>query len=297
MQRKLGIAGLQLYKNPIDSEENFEKLEKITLLTKSKYPWLDLIFTGELYLQKYGIEDWKSLAKSIPNNLTDRLSELAKDVECWFIPGSILEKDDSRIFNTALVFNPDGKIIAKYRKLFPWAPHEDTDYGTDFVTFDIPNLTRIGITICYDLWFPEVFRTLAWMGAEIILQPSATYTPDRDAELILTQAQAIMNQCYVLNANIISPQGGGRSIFSDPEGRILQQVGTHEEIMTEVIDVEKVSWVRQNGSFGISPVWKSFRESPLRGKFPLYNRLQDGEIFKQIGELKLQRNIRKWEGE
>jgi formamidase len=295
MQRKLGIAGLQLFKNPIDSEANFEKFKKITLQTKSKYPWVDIIFTGELYLQQYGNEDWKALAKPIPNNLTDRLTELALDAKCWLIPGSILEKDGSRIFNTALVFNPDGKIVAKYRKLFPWGPHEDTEYGTDFVTFDIPGIARIGITICYDLWFPELFRTLTWMGAEIILQPSATYTPDRDAELILTQAQAIMNQCYVLNSNIISAQGGGKSIFSDPEGRILQQVGTHEEIMTEVIDVEKVSWVRQNGSFGISPIWKSFRDSPLKGKFPPYERLQDGEIFKQIGELKLQRSIRRWD--
>jgi formamidase len=173
-------------------------------------------------------------------------------------------------------------------------PFEDTNCGTDFVTFDIPGIARIGLVICYDLWFPEIFRTLAWMGAEVILQPSATYTPDRAAELVLTPAQAIMHQCYVLNSNIISSTGGGLSLFADPEGRVLQQVGTHEEIMTEILDIDRVEWVRQNGSFGITPVWKSLRDSPLHMKFPVYERFKEGEILKKLGELKVQKSIREW---
>jgi predicted amidohydrolase len=132
------------------------------------------------------------------------------------------------------------------------------------------------------------------MGAEVILQPSATYTPDRDAELILTQAQAVMNQCYVLNSNVISRSGGGRSLFVDPEGRVLQQVSAHEEIMTEVIDLEKVAWIRQNGSFGITSVWKSLRDSAVGGEFPPYQRLHEGEIYKNLGEFKISRSVREW---
>jgi len=173
-------------------------------------------------------------------------------------------------------------------------PFEDTTYGTDFVIFEIPGITKVGLVICYDVWFPELFRTLTWMGAEVILQPSATYTPDRNAEIVLTQAQAIMHQCYVLNVNVISRTGGGRSLFIDPEGRMLQIVGTHEEVMTEIIDLEKVAWIRENGSFGISPVWKSFRDSPLGGHFPQYEKLHEGEIFKDLGELKVQKSIREW---
>jgi hypothetical protein len=103
-----------------------------------------------------------------------------------------------------------------------------------------------------------------------------------------------MHQCYVLNTNIISRTGGGRSLFTDPEGRVLQAVGTHEVVMTEVIDLDKVAWIRQNGSFGISPVWKSFRDSPLGGYFPQYERLHEGEIFKDLGELKFKKSIREW---
>jgi formamidase len=295
LTRKLGVAGLQLKKDPNDAESNIIKFETMTRTAKASYSWVDLIFTGELYLQQYGTKDWKDFAEPIPNSLTDRLSRLAKRIHCWLVPGSFLERDGSRIFNTSIAFNPDGEIVAKYRKIFPWAPHEDTDQGTEFITFDIPGIARVGMTICYDLWFPELFRTLAWMGSEVILQPSATYTPDRDAELILTPAQAIMHQCYVLNVNTISPYGGGRSMFADPEGHVIQKTGTHEEMMIEVIDIDKVAWIRQYGSFALNPVWKSFRDSPLNGKFPPYENLLDGEILKKLGEMKLQKSIRDWD--
>lgn len=294
MTRKLGVAALQLKKYPDDPTITLENFERTVRKTKAQFPWVDLIFTGELLLQPYGKKNWKDTAIKIPGDLTERLATLAKEVGCWLVPGSFLEEDASDIFNTAIVFNPDGEIVAKYRKIFPWMPFEDTSWGSDFVVFEIPGITKVGLVICYDLWFPELFRTLAWMGAEVILQPSATYTPDRDAEIVLTQAQAIMNQCYVLNTNIISQTGGGRSIFADPEGRVLQYVGTHEEIMTEVIDLDKVAWVRQNGSFGITPVWKSIRDSPLGGRFPQYENMKEGEIFKDLGKLKVQKSIRDW---
>jgi formamidase len=294
VSRKLGVAGLQLEKDPDNPNATLENFEGTARFTKATYPWVDLIFTGELLLQPYGKKDWKDEAIEIPGELTERLSKLAKEIGCWLVPGSFLEKEESEIYNTSIVYNPKGEIIAKYRKIYPWEPFEDTSKGSDFVVFDIPGITKLGLVICYDLWFPELFRTLAWMGAEVILQVSATYTPDRDAELILVPAQAIMNQCYVLNSNIVSAKGGGRSIFSDPEGRILQQVGTHEEIMTEVIDLEKVAWVRENGSFGITPVWKAVRDSAVGGNFPLYKNLQDGEIFKNLGEHKVQKSIREW---
>jgi formamidase len=278
-----------------DSETNLEKFERVAKKTKKSFPWIDLIMIGELYLQKYGKPDWKRFAEPIPNPLTDRLSDLAKKLKCWLVPGSFLEKYGSDVFNTAIVYNPKGEIVAKYRKMFPWMPQEETSFGTEFVTFDIPDIGRIGIVICYDVWFPELFRTLAWKGAEVILQPSLTYTSDRPAELILAQAQAIMNQCYVLNVNVVSQQGGGESIWVDPEGYVIEKTGTHEAIMTNVIDFDKVSWVRQHGHIGMNPLWKSLRDSPIQGKFPPYHDLQSGEIFKKMGKLKLQRNIREWE--
>ena len=293
MSRKLGVAALQLLRSE-NGTENLEKFERVARKTKKSFPWIDLMFTGELYLQEYSKPDWKGAAEPIPNQLTERLGELAKKLRCWLVPGSFLEKDGSDVYNTALAFNPKGEIVAKYRKMFPWMPQENTAWGTDFVTFDIPDIGRIGIVICYDLWFPELFRTLAWMGAEVILQPSLTYTSDRPAEIILAQAQAIMHQCYVLNVNVVSLQGGGDSIWVDPEGHIMERTGTHEAIITNVIDFDRVSWIRQHGHIGMNPLWKSLRDSPVQGKFPPYHNLQEGEIFKKLGKLKLQKSFRAW---
>ncbi|MHA2365767.1 MAG: carbon-nitrogen hydrolase family protein [Candidatus Hodarchaeales archaeon] len=289
MTKKLGVAGLQLKKDFINEDNNINHFERVCKITKVNFPWIDLIFTGELYCQKSSIKS----ADSIPNELTNRLSELSKKLNCWLVPGSFFEKEDSKIYNTLLVFNPDGEIVAKYRKIFPWMPNEGTDWGTEFVTFDIPNIGRVGVVICYDLWFPEVFRTLTWMGADVILLPSRTWTSDQPAELVLARAHAIMFQCYVLSVTAISPPyGGGSSIFIDPEGRILQSAGTSEKVMTEIIDFEKVNWVRQYGSFGMNPLWKSFRDSPLKGKFPPYDNLMNGEVFNGLTKLELQNNIR-----
>jgi formamidase len=292
LSRKLGIAGLQLIKDRKNQEKNIQNFEKVALKKKRQYPWIELIFTGELYLQE---SDSITTAQIIPNKLTDRLGDLAKKLGCWLVPGSFYEKDGSKVYNTLIVFHPNGEIITKYRKIYPWGPHEQTDWGEYFVTFDIPDIGKIGVVICYDIWFPEIFRTLTWMGAEVILQPSLTHTPDRSAEQILAQAQAIMFQCYVLNVNAISQQGGGESIFVDPEGRILQRAGTHEMAMIEIIDLEKVSWIRQFGSYGTNPLWKSFRDSKIQGKFPPYHNLKEGEIFKNLGDLKHHKNLRKWE--
>jgi formamidase len=294
MSRKLGVAALQLLRSE-NGTENLEKFERVAKKTKKSFPWIDLMFTGELYLQEYSKPDWKGAAEPIPNQLTERLGDLAKKLRCWLVPGSFLEKDGSDVYNTAIAFNPKGEIVAKYRKMFPWMPQEDTAWGTDFVTFDIPDIGRIGLVICYDLWFPELFRTLAWMGAEVILQPSLTYTSDRQAEIILAQAQAIMHQCYVLNVNVVSLQGGGDSIWVDPEGHIMERTGTHEAIITNVIDFDRVSWIRQHGHIGMNPLWKSLRDSPVQGKFPPYHNLKEGEIFKKLGKLKLQRSFREWE--
>ena len=80
------------------------------------------------------------------------------------------------VHNTALAISPEGEIVATYRKLFPWLPLETSVPGDTFTVFDIPGAGRFGLMICYDGWYPEVSRTLAWMGAEVILQPTLTKT-------------------------------------------------------------------------------------------------------------------------
>jgi formamidase len=116
--------------------------------------------------------------------------------------------------------------------------------------------------ICYEGWFPEISRGLALQGAELIIQPSLTTTPDRAEELVLARSNAIVNQCFLVNVNGVATIGGGRSIAVDPEGRVLSSGGVGEEFLVDVIDLERVASVRDKGTRGLNRVWQHFLDAP-----------------------------------
>ncbi len=136
----------------------------------------------------------------------------------WLIPGSMFEKlPDGRIFNTSVVINPQGEIVAKYSKMFPFRPYEaGISAGTEFCVFDVPDVGRFGLSICYDIWFPETTRQLTSQGVEVLLHPVLTGTTDRDAEIAIARATAAQFQCYVFDVNGLARRrcrqiAGGRS--------------------------------------------------------------------------------------
>jgi predicted amidohydrolase len=284
MARTLGIAGIQMEVawGADNSDAMMVNLNRAAAL----FPWVDIVLFSELCVSGIDI----NLAAPIPNAFLDKFAEWAQKEKKWLIPGSFYEKEQDKIYNTSVVISPDGEIIAKYRKMFPWRPLEKNEAGEEFCIFDIPNKGRFGLCICYDVWFPEVARNLAWMGAEAVFCPTATYTSDRFQEMILAQASAISNQLYFFNVNGLGVGGVGRSIFVDPEGHVLQTSGEGFVIMSEVIDLDVVSRVREYGTLGTSQVWKDLGN--FKGKFPAYqDNIRKGEIFKSLGPLRLNKNI------
>jgi predicted amidohydrolase len=284
MARYVGIAGIQMEvvwgKNR--SQAMMANLNRAAAL----FPWVDIVCFSELCVSGMDI----NLAAPIPNPFLDKFAAWAAKEKKWLIPGSFFEKEDEKIYNTAVVISPEGEITAKYRKIFPWRPLEQTDAGEKFCIFDIPDKGRFGLCICYDVWFPEVVRNLAWMGAEVVFCPTATYTSDRPQEMILAQAAAISNQLFFFNVNGLGVGGVGRSIFVDPEGRVLQTSGEAEVIMTEIIDLDLVARVREYGTLGTSQVWKDLAN--FKGKLPMYEQdICKGEVFKSLGPLRLNTKI------
>ena len=194
---------------------------------------------------------------------------LARETGLWLVAGSLFERDGARVFNTAPVINPLGEIVARYRKMYPFYPYEEgVSAGDGFCVFDVPEVGRIGLSICYDIWFPEIARTLAWMGAEAIINPSLTNTVDRDVELALARGAAASNQCYVINVNGAGQLGWGRSIACGPGGEILYQAGSGHEVFALELDFDIVARVRERGWNGLGQVLKSFRDHPIA--FPPY---------------------------
>jgi len=177
--------------------------------------------------------------------------------------GSVVERAGRKRYNTALVFDPKGDLVARYRKVFPWMPYETLDRGTEPPpVFTVPRVGTFGLFICYDGWFPEMARSLALRGAEVLLHPTLTTTADREQELVLARANAITNQCYVLNVNSVPSVGGGRSIGVDPHGRVLFELGHEEGFAIETLDLGLVREARTNGTAGLNRVLLHVREAP-----------------------------------
>jgi predicted amidohydrolase len=284
MARTLGVAGIQM--DVVWGKDNSDAMLVNLNRVASLFPWVDVVIFSELCACGIDI----NLAQPVPNPTLDKFIDWAGKEKKWLIPGSFYEKAHDKVYNTAPVISPEGEIIAKYRKIFPWRPVESGDAGDQFCIFDIPGKGRFGLCICYDVWFPEVARHLAWMGAEAIFCPTATYTSDRSQEMVLAQATAISNQLFFFNVNGLGIGGVGQSIFVDPEGRVLQKSGEAAIIMTEVVDLDVVARVREYGSFGTNQLWKDLVH--FAGEFPMYaGDIRRGEIYKSLGPLKLNRKI------
>ncbi|MFJ6749379.1 MULTISPECIES: carbon-nitrogen hydrolase family protein [unclassified Streptomyces] len=215
-------------------------------------------------------------AQPLSGRRVTELAELAGDLGIWLVPGSVCERGPGgELFNTAPVFSPEGKLVASYRKIFPWRPREPYAPGDRFVVVDLPGTGRIGLSICYDAWFPEVARHLAWMGAEVIVNPVLTSTADRAQELVLARANAIVNQVFVVSVNTAGPVGTGRSLVVDPEGLVRTEApGDGTTVLTDVLDLDHVTRVRTYGTAGLSRMWDQFADTDAPLELPLY----DGRI-------------------
>jgi formamidase len=206
----------------------------------------------------------------VPGPLTERLGELARETGLWLVPGSVYERAEEGVYNTALVLSPQGELVTTYRKCFPWQPYEKSLPGHEVVSFEIEGVGRIGLAICHDGVFPEIFRQLTWDGAEAILQVSLTSTSDRDAEIVVARANAIVNQVYLVNVNAASPVGNGRSVVIDPEGIVWYEAGAAEEVVTAVIDFHAVGVVRDRGSFGLNRLLEQLDRHGAELDLPMY---------------------------
>ncbi|GAA1679274.1 hypothetical protein GCM10009765_30630 [Fodinicola feengrottensis] len=238
--------------------------------TLDRFPQTRLVVYPELHL--FGDQAGNpELAEPIGGRRTRDLAELAGELGIWLLPGTLCERADSTaVYNTAALFSPDGQLAGTYRKCFPWRPYEPYRPGTGFTVIDLPGLGRVGLSICYDAWFPEVARQLAWMGAEVIINPTQTTTSDRAQELVLTRANAIVNQVFVVSPNAAAPTGVGQSLVVDPEGRVRVRAGRAAEVLTDVIDFDEVARVRAYGTAGLNRMWHQFRPDDEPLELPVY---------------------------
>ena len=276
------IAGIQM---PISAvEENLSAMGRHLDMLMARYPWVQMAVFSEL--AAFG--PLPQFAQALPGPAEASFQAMAARHGIWLLPGSLYEKKGGRIYNTAPVIDPRGAVVARYRKIFPFRPYEEaTTPGADFVVFDVPDVGRFGVSICYDMWFPETTRTLAAMGAEVILHPTLTDTLDRDIELAICRASAAQNQCFWIDVNGLGAGGVGRSLVVGPAGDVLHQAGVGAEMMPLEIDLDRVRRERDRGLKGLGQPLKSFRDSKL--DFAVYGSSFDRGYLDSLGPLTLPR--------
>jgi predicted amidohydrolase len=252
----LAIAGLQLDLRPGD---NLDQIADEVAAAKRRLPWIDLVLLGEL--SAFGAS--AAAAQPMPGPAEDRFARIARDNKVWLVPGSIYEASGERIYNTAPVLNASGQVVARCRKLYPFLPYETgIAAGDSPCVFDMPGVGRIGVSICYDMWFPETTRALACLGAEVVLHPTMTNTIDRDAEQAIARASAAQNQLWFVDINVSGDLGFGRSCVYGPGGEVVHEAGTGREVIALDLDLEHVRRVRERGWHGLGQTLKSFRDGP-----------------------------------
>ncbi|HEY8753217.1 MAG TPA: carbon-nitrogen hydrolase family protein [Arthrobacter sp.] len=276
MSRPFPIAAVQAAPRLIG--QPLEPFAREVAELKHSHPKTELIVYPELHLFGDNEPDQRrnevllDAAQPLDGPLVNELKQLAGDLKIWLVPGSICERsEDGQLFNTALAFSPEGQLVASYRKIFPWRPFEPYVPGDRFVVFDIDGVGRFGLSICYDAWFPEHSRQLAWLGADAILNVVKTTTIDRRQELVLARANAIVNQTFMVSVNCAGPVGQGKSLIVDPEGTVrVEATSENATVLTDVLDLGHVERVRQFGTAGLNRMWSQFRDGDAPLALPMY---------------------------
>ncbi len=241
------LACLQMEIQKGEVSANFDKVKKYA--GRAADQGVGMLLLPEMWSTSFAYREMPELAAGTPGVL-EQVGQLAREKELAMI-GSLPEADNGRLYNTAYAVGADGELKGAYRKihLFPLV-REDMmlEPGDKPVTVDLSGL-NVGLAICFDLRFPELFRKLALMGARLIVVPAQWPEERLEHWRVLVRARAVENQVYVAAVNGIGHSGmtdlAGHSMIVDPLGEVLAEGGNSEELITAVINPAMVDEVRK----------------------------------------------------
>lgn len=237
MKEKLKVALAQISCKRGDKTENIRKIERN--VERASKEGADLVVFPELSLTGYLLRDQiYELAETIPGQSTDILEKLAKKTGAHIVFGmpELSSKTQATVYNTAVLVGPNG-LIGKYRKMYlpTHSVFEEKRYfrpGYQTAAFET-ELGKIGLIICYDIFFPEVTRLTRLKGAQLIVCISASPTTRKAFFETLTTARAIENTAFMAYVNLVGIEDGlqfwGGSRLIGPNGKILVKTRYDDE--------------------------------------------------------------------
>jgi omega-amidase len=252
-EKRLTITIAQIRVACRQPEENLAKAE--TMIAEAARQGSDLICFPEMWTTGF---DWSYLEEQAAEHagVIDRIADLARRYRIW-INGSLPSVTDAgRIANTSILFNAEGERAGVYRKIHLFSLlHEDRHLaaGNSLTVVDTP-WGKIGLSICYDIRFPELFRSYALQGVRLVLSPIAFPHPRLDHWQVLSRARAIENQMFLVGVNRVGsedfgPDGVvryfGNSVIVDPWGKIVAEASeAEEELVTATLDLREADELR-----------------------------------------------------
>ncbi|HMD05483.1 MAG TPA: carbon-nitrogen hydrolase family protein [Candidatus Binatus sp.] len=252
-------AAVQMNAGP-DKAANLERAERLVRVGAAR--GANLVALPEVFNWRGKRNEQAAAAETLDGQSLMLMSRLASELQIHIVAGSVTEQidGDSRCYNTSALLGPDGGRVAVYRKIHLFdvdlpgrVTVRESDAklaGAEVVTGATP-LGAIGLSICYDLRFPELYRRLTFAGAQIIAIPSAFTFPTGEAHWEpLLRARAIENQAYVIapaqfGPNIYGYSDYGNSMIVDPWGRVIARAADQEGVVVAPIDLEYQERVRR----------------------------------------------------
>jgi len=243
-----------------DKAANLERAERLIRLAAAR--GADLIALPEVFNWRGRRIDEPAAAESLDGATITVMARLAHELRIHLVAGSITEQapGQGKTWNTSVLLDRDGARLAAYRKIHLFdvdlpgrvtIRESDARLAGSEVVWADTALGRLGLTICYDLRFPELYRELAYAGAKVITMPSAFTFPTGEAHWeVLIRARAIENQCYLIapaqfGPNVHGFNDYGNSMIVDPWGRVLARAADQEGVVVAPIDLEYLARVRR----------------------------------------------------
>ncbi len=228
-----------------NKDENIRIMKKHIKKSKS-----DLVVFGELFLTGYENKDFSELAEPIPGESVNKIIEIAKENNCYIVFG-MPEKENDKIYNTSVLVHPDGKTD-RYRKWFlpNFGIFEEKKYfkeGNEINVFET-KFGKIGLLTCYDIFFPEICKSYALQGADILICISASPETSRLYFERVMQARAVENTCFFFYTNLVGSKvkfWGGNTIIG-PKGDIKAKGEYFKEMIVGYdIDLNELKGARE----------------------------------------------------
>ncbi len=233
---------------------------------------------------------------TITDDIFAKFAEIAKKYSIYFIPGTFAEASkelpEGEFYNTCPIFAPSGEMIAVYRKKVPFRPGEmSTPSDTnDYCLFEIAEKNiKVGVIICYEQFFPEIPRTLALMGADIILCPALDPMEYKHIPEIIPQARALENELFYIWTCGAGQFGAsslcGGSVIVNPEGEIVFKCSERAQNITRTLDMSMVDFKR---NYGRDQHIKSLKQFNVQ--YPFANKIADAPIYNNKDKLTMNAN-------